>query len=63
MKILLIAVNIFSISSCISSKYLREYQIIVEENGSYIYQHKRFVGFIPYDSTSHFDLLMLKDNL
>lgn len=39
-----------------------EYQITLEEDGAAVYDGQRYVGYLPYDSTSAFDKLMNKDN-
>ena len=39
-----------------------EYQITLEDSGTYVYDGNRYVGFIPFDSTSAMDKLFIKDN-
>lgn len=40
----------------------RAYQIELNNDHTVIYDGDRIVGKIPFDSTSHFDKLMMKDN-
>lgn len=40
----------------------REYQVELDIDSTEIWDGDRFVGKIPYDSASKFDLLMTKDN-
>lgn len=40
----------------------REYQIVLEEKYTLIYDGDRLVGKLPYDTSQAFDRLLLKDN-
>jgi hypothetical protein len=40
----------------------RAYTFTLEDGGTSFYQGTKYVGFIPFDSTSAFDSLMIEDN-
>lgn len=45
-----------------AKEYVRDYQIDITNDSTYIYDGSRLVGVIPYDSTSYFDKVMTRDN-
>jgi len=52
------------IALLLSSCKLYDYHVIIDDNGTLIYNRKnKFVNFLPFDSTSKWDQIMLKDNL
>lgn len=48
---------------CSSCKVMRDYQLDITDTGTHIYRGKTQIGFVPFDSTSQYDKLFLKDNL
>lgn len=42
---------------------MRDYQLDITDTGTHIYRGKTEIGFVPFDSTSQYDKLFLKDNL
>ena len=60
--IILLAIALFAGSILSDPPIKRDYQIEATEQGSVIYDGKRLVGVIPFDSTSALTKLIIKDN-
>lgn len=56
-------ITIYSIRDSPNECNMRDYQLDITDTGTHIYRGKTEIGFVPFDSTSQYDKLFLKDNL